>query len=91
MNTTSLSHSILRTIVAMPIAASLWLASNTAWGQVVPTVTNQEPLAVRGAVYLPAGAFNAPQMWKNFSLAETRRDFGCAQEIHLNALRIWAS
>jgi hypothetical protein len=75
----------------MPVAASLWLTSHTAWGQVVPTITIQQPLAVRGAVYLPAGAFNAPQMWKNFSLAETRRDFGCAQEIHLNALRIWAS
>ncbi len=47
--------------------------------------------SIRGAVYVPAGAYNAPQMWKNFSLAETRRDFSYAREIHLNALRIWAS
>jgi hypothetical protein len=47
--------------------------------------------SIRGAIYLPAEAYNAPQMWKNFSLAETRRDFGHARAIHLNALRVWAS
>jgi arylsulfatase A-like enzyme len=47
--------------------------------------------SIRGAVYVPAEAYNAPQMWRNFSLAETRRDFAYAQQIHLNALRIWAS
>jgi hypothetical protein len=91
MNTASLSHLFFRTLVAMPVATSLWLAPHTGWGQVVPTVADQQPLAIRGAVYLPAEAFNAPQMWENFSLTETRRDFGYAQEIHLNALRIWAS
>jgi hypothetical protein len=30
-------------------------------------------------------------MWKYYNPAETRRDFGYAREIHLNALRIWAS
>ena len=54
-------------------------------------MAGQQSLTIRGAVYVPSEAFNAPQMWKNFSLAETRRDFGYAQEIHLNALRIWAS
>jgi hypothetical protein len=91
MNTASLSHSFLRTLVALPVAISLWLAPHTGWSQVVPTVPDKQSPAIRGAVYLPAEAFNAPQMWKNFSLAETRRDFGYAQEIHLNALRIWAS
>lgn len=47
--------------------------------------------SIRGAVYIPYEAYNAPQLWKNFNLAETRRDFGYAREIHLNALRIWAS
>lgn len=51
-----------------------------------------EPAAsIRGAIYVPAEAYNAPQMWKNFSLAETRRDFDYARKINLNALRIWAS
>ena len=49
------------------------------------------PASIRGAIYVPSNAYNAPQMWKRFSLAETRRDFGYAHEIHLNALRIWAS
>jgi hypothetical protein len=54
-------------------------------------VRRDNPANIRGAVYVSADAFNAPQMWKNFSVAETARDFGYAQKIHLNALRIWAS
>ena len=46
---------------------------------------------IRGAIYIPSQDYNAPQLWKNFNLAETRRDFGYARTIHLNALRIWAS
>ena len=47
--------------------------------------------SIRGAVYVPAEAYNAPQLWKNLNLTETRRDFGYARSIHLNALRLWAS
>jgi hypothetical protein len=54
-------------------------------------VRRDDPASIRGAIYIPAGAYNAPQLWKNFSLKETRRDFGYAREIHLNALRMWAS
>ena len=57
----------------------------------MPLDHHKRTAAIRGAIYLPAEAFNAPQMWKNFNLAETRRDFGYARGIHLNALRIWAS
>jgi len=46
---------------------------------------------VRGAVYIPARAYNAPQMWKEYSPRETRRDMGYAKQIRLNALRVWAS
>lgn len=46
---------------------------------------------VHGAVYVPFGVYNAPQMWKNFSPAETRRDFGYARELHVNTVRMWAS
>jgi hypothetical protein len=55
------------------------------------TVRQDNPAQIRGAIYVSSGAYNAPQMWKNFSVAETRRDFGYAREIHLNALRVWAS
>ena len=54
-------------------------------------VRRDAPESIRGAIYVPSEAYNAPQMWKNFNLEETRRDFGFAREIHLNALRIWAS
>jgi hypothetical protein len=50
-----------------------------------------DPSSIRGAIYVPSDAYNAPQLWKNFSIEETRRDFGYAQTIHINALRIWAS
>lgn len=56
-----------------------------------PAIPSDDPASVRGAIYIPAGAYNAPQMWKNFNAAETERDFGYARSIHLNALRIWAS
>lgn len=46
---------------------------------------------IHGAVYVSYEAYNAPQMWKNYSADETRRDFGYAKKIHVNALRIWAS
>ncbi len=54
-------------------------------------VRKDAPASIRGAIYVSSAAYNAPQMWKNFSVEETRRDFGYAREIHLNALRIWAS
>jgi Cellulase (glycosyl hydrolase family 5) len=63
-------------------------------GSVLPahaTVRKDDPASIRGAIYVPAGAYNAPQLWKNFSLEETKRDFGYAKEVHLNALRMWAS
>jgi hypothetical protein len=56
-----------------------------------PAVRRDAPETIRGAIYVPAEAYNAPQMWKNFSVDETRRDFGYARKINLNALRLWAS
>jgi hypothetical protein len=54
-------------------------------------VRQDDPAGIRGAIYVSSGAYNAPQMWKNFSVAETKRDFSYARELHLNALRVWAS
>lgn len=50
-----------------------------------------DPSSIRGAIYVPSDAYNAPQLWKNFSIKETRRDFAYAKTIHINALRMWAS
>lgn len=47
--------------------------------------------AIRGAVYIPARAFNAAQMWRHYDGAEVRRDLGYARTVHLNALRVWVS
>ncbi len=46
---------------------------------------------IRGAVYIPARDYNAPQLWKNYDGAEVRRDIGYARRVGLNALRLWAS
>ena len=46
---------------------------------------------VRGAVYIPARAFNAPQSWRNYSPEEAARDMGYAAKANLNAVRVWAS
>ncbi len=46
---------------------------------------------VWGAVYVPSEAYNAPQTWKNFNPAETKRDFSYARKLRVNALRVWAS
>ena len=54
-------------------------------------VRKDPPASIHGAVYVPSNAYNAPQLWKNFNLAETRRDFGYARKIHVNAFRVWAS
>ena len=54
-------------------------------------VRKDAPESIHGAVYVPTNAYNAPQLWKNFSLAETKRDFGYARSLHINAFRIWAS
>ncbi len=45
----------------------------------------------RGAVYIPARAFNAPQMWRDYRADEIRRDMSYARSVRLNALRLWAS
>lgn len=47
------------------------------------------PVDVRGAVYLPARAFNFYQMWNSYDRATIERDLGYATRVNLNALRIW--
>ncbi|MDG5777717.1 glycoside hydrolase [Haloarculaceae archaeon H-GB2-1] len=53
----------------------------------VPTVSDR----VRGAIYLPARAFNGYQIWAFYDPAETRRDLRYATRLRLNALRTFAS
>lgn len=82
-----------RVVITVPLLAAALLVCCLCWAAdaASPVASPGSFASVRGAVYIPYEAYNAPQMWKNFSLAETRRDFGYAREIHLNALRIWAS
>lgn len=54
-------------------------------------VRHDDPAKIRGAIYVPAEAYNAPQMWKDFDPAQTSRDLDNAKALHLNALRVWAS
>lgn len=48
-------------------------------------------MAPNGAVYIPAKVYNTWQQWKYFNLEEIERDFGYAESIGLNSLRIWLS
>ena len=72
---------------ACTVLLSLMLATSAAVG----AVRRDPPATIHGAIYVPSDAYNAPQLWKHFNLAETKRDFGYARSIHLNALRMWAS
>ena len=46
---------------------------------------------IRGAVYIPARAWNAFQMWRDYSSEISNRDLGYAKLININSLRIWLS
>ena len=46
---------------------------------------------VRGAVYVPARAYNTYQFWRDYDVAVIARDFGYARRLRLNALRLWVS
>lgn len=56
------------------------------------TETSEKPTGtvdVRGAIYLPARAFNTYQMWRDYDRKIIERDLGYAASINLNAIRMW--
>lgn len=57
----------------------------------ISSATAENKNTLRGAIYLPAKAYNAPQMWAEYSSEVTKRDLGFAKSINLNALRVWVS
>ncbi len=54
-------------------------------------MTDDRSETICGAVYIPARAYNAPQMWRSYDGRIVCRDMGYARSVRLNALRIWAS
>jgi len=46
---------------------------------------------VRGALYVPARAWNTFQMWHDYDEAVIERDLGYADAVNLNAIRTWVS
>ena len=84
MGVSKLSRQITVSVATACLAVGLALPCHGA-------VRKDDPASIRGAIYIPASDYNAPQLWKSFSLKVTKRDFGYAREIHLNALRMWAS
>jgi hypothetical protein len=46
---------------------------------------------INGAVYVPANAYNVDQQWLEYNATEVARDFGYAQSVNLNSLRIFGS
>ena len=51
----------------------------------------QAGIDVRGAMYLPARAFNTYQLWKDYDESVIERDMGYAASLNLNSLRTWLS
>lgn len=50
-----------------------------------------DPLDVRGAIYIPARAFNFYQQWADYDRSVVERDLGYAAAVNLNAIRTWGS
>ncbi len=46
-------------------------------------------VGTRGAIYVPARAFNLYQMWHDYEPAVVERDFDYATDVNLNAIRTW--
>jgi len=45
----------------------------------------------RGSIYIPARAYNAFQMWRDYDPGIIQRDTQYARSLHLNAFRLWLS
>ena len=66
-------------------------------GSDAPTTTeamaqvDAEPIDVRGALYVPARAWNTFQMWHDYDERITERDLGYAERVNINAIRTWIS
>jgi hypothetical protein len=50
-----------------------------------------DPVDVRGALYVPARAWNTFQMWHDYDEAVIERDLGYAEQLNINAIRTWIS
>jgi len=50
-----------------------------------------DSLDVRGAIYLPARAYNIYQMWANYDRSVVERDLTYAARLNLTAIRAWVS
>src|SRR2546426_11903750 len=54
-------------------------------------MTIEEAKNIRGAVYIPARAWNVFQMWRDYDRAAIERDLSYAAKLKLNAVRVWLS
>src|SRR6056297_2146912 len=50
-----------------------------------------DPVDVRGALYVPARAWNTFQLWHDYDPAIIERDLDYADAVNLNAIRTWVS
>ncbi|WP_458186028.1 glycoside hydrolase [Haladaptatus sp. NG-WS-4] len=73
-----------RRFLAAGIASAVPLAGCT-------TLAADPPVDVRGAMYIPARAFNFFQMWHTYERGVTERDMEFASRLNLNSLRTWLS
>jgi hypothetical protein len=60
-------------------------------GYTVDEASSDPPVEIRGALYLPARAYNTYQMWHTYDRSVIERDLEYATRLGLNAIRTWAS
>ena len=83
-----------RSVTGFGVAGALSILN--AFSKKAPEVIEYKPIkpqiaAPRGAIYIPARAYNTYQQWRDYNQKETDRDFSYAKSIGLNSLRIWLS
>ena len=66
------------------------LSTTTVYTYAQETNANYDS-GITGAIYVPSNAYNAYQMWRDYSEEETDRDLSLAQSAGLNGLRVFTS
>ena len=74
---------------AMKGAVGALLASAAAGNE--SRAADLSPDYPRGAIYIPARAFNAYQQWRDYDPKIAQRDVQLARRLNLNAFRVWLS
>ena len=87
---------VLVAVVVILLAGSLYFivanrASSTSVYEYAEATGADYNNGLHGTIYVPADAYNAYQMWRDYDSEVMDRDFGYAQSANLNAMRVFTS